>query len=350
MWRIKPRCRLDVTMNESGSSPIIKEGLMSQIFKNQKNKYEDYKFAQIFGQVGTPDFDFQKLFYSLDCHRDFYGVGVVYNDGSHSFLVRAPLSTTRLAGNKVTHVIVTKISNFSHDIAKKNLKNAVISTSKEITSTILSCGACIIFAAGTILSDGATILSIGATTPLAIISTMGTVATAAQCANGVLRLIDIYGNEGKRVRRFDSQDWYIATLTALDFISLAGASRDLYIAVKAYRAIKSASAFASVSMLKWLRGFAVTEKERISLSRGIIRHFNPSASEKQISIWLTSNKYPRMIDSERVIAELNNQLNNAVMASMAYAGSAIGGTIRNPGSIRQTSAYALGILRTVEII
>ena len=57
-----------------------------------------------------------------------------------------------------------------------------------------------------------------------------------------------------------------------------------------------------------------------------------------------------MIDSERVITELNNQLNNAVMASMAYAGSAIGGTIRNSGSIRQTSAYALGILRTVEII
>jgi len=320
---------------------------MSQIFHN---KYQDYKLAQIFGQVRAPDFNFQSLFNSLDCHKNFYGVGVIFDDGTRSFLVRPPLFSNSLTENKVTHIIVTEITNFSHNIAKEKIKNTVISTDKEIASTILSCGACIIFAAGTILSDGATILSLGATTPLAIISTMGTVATAAQCANGVLRIIDIYGNEGKRVRRFDSQDWYIATLTALDLISLAGASRDLYIAVKAYRAIKSASAFTSVSMLKWLRGFAATEKERVSLSRGIIRHFNPSASEKQISIWLTANKYPRMIDSERVITELNNQLNNAVMASMAYAGSAIGGTIRNPGSIRQTSAYALGILRTVEII
>lgn len=264
-------------------------------------------------------------------------------------MIRPPLSGISSIKNRVTHVIITKVSLELPDKIKKNLQEATDSAikDKEIFSTVLSCGAMVLWGIGTFMADSATVATFGAATPLAVISTLGTVATGAQCVNGVLRLRDIYTNEGKGVKWIDSQEWYKATMIALDLISLAGASRDLYTAVKTFRALKKSSSVAMVSMKKWLS--KLSNKERINISRGIIKHFNPGATEKQISMWLTAGKYPKMIDGEQAIFEINSQLNNAILASVAFSGSAVSGVLSRD-SLYQTKKYAIGVLRTVMVI
>lgn len=322
---------------------------MSHIFTDVDEEYYDYEFSKIFGWVSPPPFDFKALANTLDCQKDFYGVGIIYNDGSRSFMVRPPLPGVGLTKNKVTHIIITETPLELSDKVKKLLAQATDSAlkEKEILSTALSCGAVVLWGIGTFIAHTATVTTFGAATPLAIISTLGTMATIGQCINGGLRLVAIYTNEGNKVKWLDSQEWYNNTIMALDLISLAGASRDLYNAVKIYRAFKKSSSMAMVSMKNWLR--KLSDKERVSISREIIKHFNPGATEKQISLWLTAGKYPKMIDSEQAILELNSQINNAIMASIAFSGSAISG-ILSRDSLSQTKKYAIGVLRTVMVI
>ena len=315
----------------------------------EDEEYYDYELSKIFGWVLSPVFDFKELSNALDCQRDFYGVGIIYNDGERSFMVRPPSPGIGLTKNKVTHIIITKVSLELSEKDKKLLTEATDSAlkEKEILSTVLSCGAMVLWGIGTFVADTATVATFGAATPLAVISTLGTAATAAQCVNGALRLKDIYTNEGKGVKWLDSQEWYSTTMTALDLISLAGAGRDLYVAVKTYRAFKKSSSLAMISMKNWLN--KLSEKQRIAISRGIIKHFNPTATEKQISMWLTAGKYPKMIDNEQAILELNSQINNAMMAAMAFRGSAVSGVLSRE-NITQTKKYAIGILRTVMVV
>lgn len=62
---------------------------MSNIL-NDYGFYGDYHAAISLGQLKNPGFDFQSLINALDCQREFYGVGVIYNDGFEIFVVRAP--------------------------------------------------------------------------------------------------------------------------------------------------------------------------------------------------------------------------------------------------------------------
>lgn len=322
----------------------------------QNENYPDYNISEVLGYVKPPNIDFQFIINNLDCHREFYGAGIIYNDGINSFEVRPPKPGTNTVARKTTHVIITKVSTSLPDSVKKKLE--VITTSSlletEKTSFVLSCGAMVLWAVGTFLADAATVATLGGAAPLAVISTLGTIATGAQCVNSSLRLIDLNFNDGERVKWFDKQTWYLSTIAMLDLISLAGAGRDLYSTVKAYRTLKSASAAATAPLIKWLKGFTLAE--RIALSRGIIKHFNPKATEKQISMWLTAKKYPKAIDSEQVMLEINNYLNNTILTSIAYGGSAINGVISGaPFKAKKESIdtdheyYAIGILRTEEV-
>ena len=322
---------------------------MSHIFTGVDEEYYDYALSKVLGWVSPPAFDFKALADALDCQKDFYGVGIIYNDGGRSFMVRPPSPGNGLIKNKATHIIITEVPLELSDNVKKIIAQSTDSAlkDKEILSTALSCGAMVLWGIGTFVADTATVTTFGAATPLAVISTLGTIATAGQCINGTMRLVDIYTNDGKRVKWFDSQEWYNNTIMALDMISLAGASRDLYIAVKIYRAFKKSSSIAMISMKNWLS--KLSDKERVTISRGIIRHFNPVATEKQISMWLTAGRYPKMIDSEQAILELNSQINNAIMVSMAFSGSTVSG-ILSRDSLSQTRKYAIGVLRTVMVI
>lgn len=313
---------------------------------NDYGIYGDYSAGIALGQVKNPGFDFQELINALDCQQDFYGVGVVFNDGFESFVVRPPRPRYYPKGNAVTHIIISKIPTAAEMEARNKLKEVVSkpSVNNEIFSTVLACSSCILYFSGTLMTGTSTVLTGGLSTPLAIVSMAGTIATSLQCATGIARIIDIEYNDGEYTEWVDSRAWYEPTMKALDMISIFGASADLYLALKTFRAFKAASNYATVSMRQWLQG--LNRAQRINISKDIIKHYNRGVTDKEIRAWFKIGRYPKNISTQQVMQELTKNLNNTVMSSMSFWGSASS----NTGLVYNTVDYAIGMLNTVEEI
>lgn len=82
---------------------------MSHIFTDVDEEYYDYALSKVLGWVSPPAFDFKALADALYCQKDFYGVGIIYNDGGSSFMVRPPSPGNGLIKNKATHIIIIEI-------------------------------------------------------------------------------------------------------------------------------------------------------------------------------------------------------------------------------------------------
>lgn len=317
---------------------------MSRLFYPEGNDLLDYEWSRLLGQTQGTDFDFSALADSLDCQRDFSGAGIIYNDGYRSFLVRLSRRTSTPGQNLITHVVVTQTTQLSREGMEKSVKEAVKDPSigTEIASTALSCGAVILTAVAWAASMGSVPLTGGMSTPLAVLATAGTVATAVQCGNGLWRLHDITSNNGHKVDWIDTQGWYIATTTALDLISLLSLTGPLKEAVMTYKAMKSAS---SLKVIDWLKRYP--RMERVRLTEGIIKQLNPGISNKAM---IRVGKYPRRFPSEAVHKELIKQLISATTSAMAISGSTVSGVIQSPGSITTSGEYVFGLLHSVDTL
>lgn len=251
---------------------------MSNLFYPEGNDLPEYEWSRLLGQTQGTNFNFDALPDSLDCQRDFYGVGIIYNDGSRSFLVRPSKRSSTPGLNQITHVIVTQTTHSSRESMEKSVKETVKDPSigAEIASTALSCGACILTAAACVASLSAVPLTGGMSTPLAVLATAGTIATAMQCANGLWRLYDIGLNDAQNVDWVDQQGWYTATSTALDLISLVSLAGPLKEVIMTYKVMKSAS---SMKVIDWLRRYP--RMERVRLTEAIIKQLNPGYLTKR---------------------------------------------------------------------
>lgn len=320
---------------------------MSRLFYPEGNDLPGYEWSRLLGQTQGTDFDFSALADSLDCQRDFYGAGIIYNDGYRSFLVRPSRRPPTPGQNQITHVIVTQTTQLSREGMEKSVKEAVKDPSigTEIASTALSCGAAILTAVAWVASVGAVPLTGGMSTPLAILATAGTIATAVQCGNGLWRLRDITSNNGHKVDWIDTQGWYIATTTALDLISLLSLTGPLKEVVMTYKAMKSAS---SLKVIDWLKRYP--RMERVRLTEGIIKQLNPGISNKAMKAMIRAGKYPKRFPTEAVHKELIKQLISAMTSAMAISGSAVSGVIHSPGSIATSGEYVFGLLQSVDTI
>lgn len=319
---------------------------MSNLLRPEGNHLPDYEWARMSGQTSA-DFDFKALENSLDCLRDFYGVGIIYNDGNHSYLVRPSHRSSTLGQNQVTHVVVTRITLISPEMVSKSVKEAVSAPSlgTEIASTFLSCGALVLTAVATVVAAGAAPVTGGASAPLAVLAAAGTAATFLQCGNGLWRLYDIEVNDAKNVVWLDSQGWYTSTSTALDMVSLASAGGALKEVVMTYRALKSAS---SMKVIQWLKNYSRAERAR--LTEGIIKFLNPGISNKAMKAMIQAGKYPRRFPTEAFHKKLQEQLINSITSGMAVAGSAVSGVIRSPESVSNSAKYAIGLLQSLSTV
>lgn len=319
---------------------------MSNLLHPEENNLPDFEWSWMTGQTSS-DFDFQALENSLDCLRDFYGVGIIYNDGSHSYLVRPSHRSSASGQNQVTHVVVARIVQLSQEAITKSVKEAVSAPSlgTEVASTLLSCGALVLTAAATVVATGAAPVTGGASAPLAVLAAAGTAATFVQCGNGLWRLYDIEANDAKNVIWLDSQGWYTSTSTALDLVSLASAGGALKEAVTTYRAMKAAS---SMRVIEWLKGYSRAERAR--LTEGIIKFLNPGISNKVMKAMIQAGKYPRRFPTEAVHKKLQEQLINSITSGMAVAGSAVSGVIHSPASISNSGEYAIGLLQSISVV
>lgn len=316
-------------------------------FLNFRNKdFPDYNFSRMLGQTSS-EFDFTMLANSLDCLRDFYGVGIIYDDGHNTYLVRSSKRSSLSGQSLVTHVIVTKVSGISQATVSKSVKEAVTSSSltTEISSTFLSCGALLLTSLIAITATGVAPITAGTSMPLAILAASGTAATALQCANGLWRLYDIEINDAKTVSWLDTQDWYTSTNTALDLISLLSVGGTLKEVIMTYRAMKSAS---SMKVMEWLKNYSRAERTR--LTEGIIKFLNPGISNKAMKAMIKAGKYPKRFPTESIHKKLQQQMINSITSVMAITGSAVSGAIRTPTSINHSAEYAIGLLQSLSVV
>lgn len=315
------------------------------LFSDQDpNRLPDFGFSRRMGLIHGCDFDFVALANQLDCLRDFDRAGIVYSDVVNEWLVRPSRRIANPNQSTVTHVIVIKVPAATPHIATKEMVKTLQRPvmANEITSTLISCGAAVatvILSAGT----GATApLTAGTTGVVAAVIAAGSLATAGQCLNGGWRLYAISTGDEDYVAWLDTDEWYIATITALDVISLAGAGVGLKSTVDTYKLMKKAS---STGPITWLK--SLTRPERRRITEEIIRVRNPGISNGGIKAAMKAGVYPKRYPSEAIQRSLQRELITAMVNGSAFVGSALSGTIRHPQNIAQSGKYVIGVIQSI---
>jgi len=313
---------------------------------NPENNLPGYDIARMTG-YGAPDFDFKALGAAMDCTREFYQAGIIYADGAQRYLVRPGQRHPNGQSGIVTHLIVTKTPKQATAYnTGKSLSEAVSVTSMgtEIASTVLSCGAMIITAGVAVIGASATPITAGSSGVLVAIGYAGAAATGVQCVNGIYRVYDLVENGGENVAWLDSQDWYVATSTSLDLISLASVGGALKEALATWRAMKSVS---SLKATEWLRNYP--RQDRARLTELIIKAQNPGISNKELKAAIRAGLYPKRFPVEPVQKELVKQLAQVVTSAAAVAGSAVSGIIAAPGNVPRSVRYIFGTIQSLAV-
>ncbi|EOF9297163.1 hypothetical protein [Enterobacter bugandensis] len=313
---------------------------------NPETNLPSYDYARVAG-LGAADFDFKALGSAMDCNREFAQAGIIYSDGAQRYLVRSGKRHANGQSGIVTHIIVSKAtSQPSTSNVGKSLTDAVTSTSMgtELASTVLSCGAMIITGGVMLAGTAAAPLTAGGSGVLVAIGYAGTMATGLQCVNGLYRIYDLVENGGGNVAWLDSQEWYVATSTSLDLISLASAGGALKEAVTTWRAMKSVS---SLKATEWLKSYP--RHDRARLTELIIRAQNPGISNKEIKALIRAGLYPKRFPTGPVQVELTRQLGQVVTSAAALAGSAVSGVVAAPGNIPRTGKYIIGTIQSLAV-
>ncbi|QLK59734.1 hypothetical protein GE278_02555 [Enterobacteriaceae bacterium Kacie_13] len=301
----------------------------------------DYKYASLLHTISDVDFDFEALGQALDCQRDFYGVGIIYSEDQKEYVVRQPRNAV-----SVKYVIVTKVPHINKDVAAASLKDAIStpSLSKEITSTVLSCGGLLLTIGAAIVGTGAVPFTLGASSGMVALAVAGTIATTAQCVNGIVRVVDMTTNEGEITTWLDSQQWYLTTSCILDIMSVASAGAALKDVLITYRAMRASS---SLKVSQWLR--SLPRQDRARITKEIMRIQNPGISNKAIKSFIAIGKYPKRFPTEGLQKTLQVQLLNSLNSMAAFSGSAIGGVLNSPASILDSGEYVVGMLQSIEV-
>lgn len=309
-------------------------------------RFSGYHVAQLTGK-NAPDIDFHSLGSAMDCTRAFSQAGIIYASGYERYLVRPGRRFPNGQSGIVTHIIVTKTpEHVSRSGISQQLTEAVSTTSMgaEIASTVLSCGAMLVTASMTIVGTSAMPLTAGGSGMLVAIGYAGVAATGLQCINGLYRIYDLVDNGGENVVWLDSQDWYNATSTSLDLISLASAGGALKEAVMTWRAMKSVS---SLNAMDWLKQYP--RHDRARLTELIIRTQNPGISNKEIKAVIRAGIYPKRFPAEPVQLELVKQLSQLVTSAAALTGSATSGIMATPGNVPYSGRYIIGTIQSLAV-
>lgn len=307
------------------------------------NSLPSFNRPQTWGGPGPVDFDFHAMAHQLDCSRNFSQAGIIYSNGVNEWLVRPSRRIATPNQSTVSHVIVTKVGDTSQDSSSKAIAKTLQSPSlaTEITSTALSCGAAAVTLMLHFTAAAAIPMTAGTSLFVSAIINTGTVATVAQCLIGAGRLITISRGGEENIAWLDSQDWYLATSTALDVLSLAGAGVGLARALKIWQTMKKAS---SAEAMNWLKGLDRAERKRLTYE--IIRNKNPGISNSGIKALIEMGSYPNRFPSEALQRTLQMELLRLLESSAAYVGSSISGTIRNPQNVKKSGQYVVGIIQS----
>lgn len=110
------------------------------------NTLPGYDLSRSLGNQTGADIDFKKLAEQLDCMRNFYNVGIIFDDGRQRWLVRPSRRIADANQSTVSHVVISKVPDIKQHSAEKAVVAALTAPSlaTEITSTGFACGAMIV--------------------------------------------------------------------------------------------------------------------------------------------------------------------------------------------------------------
>lgn len=307
------------------------------------NTLPGYDLSRSLGNQTGADIDFKKLAEQLDCMRNFYNVGIIFDDGRQRWLVRPSRRIADANQSTVSHVVISKVPEIKQHSAEKAVVAALTAPSlaTEITSTGFACGAMIVTLVMAFGAGAAVPMTAGGSGVIAAISLSGALATGAQCMIGAGRLLAINNDHGSDVAWLDSQDWYIATSTVLDVISLAAAGTALKGTLETYKLMKAAS---SSKVITWFQSLSRAERKRIT--EEIIKAQNPGISSSGVKAAIRAGVYPKRFPSESLQKSLQRELVNAVTNASAFVGGSLTGTIRNPQNTVKSGRYVVGLLQS----
>jgi len=324
---------------------------MTTAFSSPRGSPEDNltraEFARMLGNANVQelyrDINLQALQDALDCNIAFHGVGIIFSDGQNSFLVRPTQHTGYSTSSQVTHVVITKTAAHTSRMAATNtMSEALIkpSVSKELASAALSCGTLLVSVF--LLASGSVAVPFtgGTSSAIAYLGYAGMAAGALQCGNGLYRVNKLYDGKGDELAQLDSEQWYIATSTILDVISLASAGAALKEAAMTYRAMRRVSARKAA---EWLKSLPRSERKR--LTENIIRAENPGITNQVLKQMVKTGLYPKRYPTEAIQNGLRQQLKSALNNSMAFVGSGISGTLSSPVNVKTTGQYFVGVMQ-----
>ncbi|WP_138586920.1 hypothetical protein [Pseudoalteromonas sp. S558] len=202
----------------------------------------------------------------------------------------------------------------------------------EISGTLLACSGAVISWLAFVASGVATPISLGAATAISVLSFSAASATTLQCGNGLMRSgAEKFAPELNDW--LDSEDWYVNTTKALDYISIAGATAA---SAAAIRTIKLAS-INGISFRELLAN--KSRQERARITREIIRMKVPKISNKMLKKMVKNKTYPKKFNSLQINNELRTRLRDSVAAALAFTGSAYNGEIKG---------IAIGVFESLE--
>lgn len=311
--------------------------------QSPNNTLPSYDLSRSLGHQAGVDIDFKNLADKLDCTRNFYHVGIIFFDGKQRWLVRPSRRIADANQSTVSHVVISKVP----DIKQPSAENAVVtalaapSLAAEITSTGFACGAMLVTLVMAFGAGAAVPFTAGGSGVIAAISLSGTLATGAQCMIGAARLLAIQNDHGSDIAWLDSQDWYVATTTALDIISLVAAGTALKSTLETYKIMKAAS---SSKAIEWFQSLSRAERKRIT--EEIIKAQNPGISSSGIKAAIRAGVYPKRFPSESLQKTLQSELVSVINNASAFVGSSLTGTIRNPQNTVQSGRYVIGLLQS----
>jgi hypothetical protein len=263
--------------------------------------------------------ELQAFYLQLDQIDELSGAGVAYVGDGQCSLLRIPRHSS---GLKTFVILKEEDLDDGEDLPGANDVSAP-NLAVELVGLGLNCGGAVLSWAALGGEVAAAPVSGGGSLTLTVITWAAAVATTAQCANSLIRSVDVAVYHGQWTRWLDSQDYYIWAGDVLDGVSIVGATAAGAATVRTVLALRRATGRELTSILKGLN-----RAERKRLTQELIRMQIPNISNSAMKDLIRAGQFPARFAASQITDALFAQLRDAIAATMAFGSSAVSGDVK----------------------
>jgi hypothetical protein len=199
---------------------------------------------------------FNRFFRKLDAIPELRGAGVAYVGDRASTVMRPSVHTSGL----LTYVILSEVDD-DEKIAPIAGTSPPPSLGAELVGLGLNCGSAVLAWSVVVGSTAAVPITGGSSLALTAIVYGATGASTLQCANSILRAVDIGFNDAEWMTALESEEWYGWAGSICDGLALLGVGASASVTLRTVVTIRKAS---SRSWAEILKGLNRAERKRLT--------------------------------------------------------------------------------------